>query len=86
MKRRTVCIGVTTALVWPRSGRAQAAQRKVRLAVLDGINKILKGTPPDEIPFVQSSKFALVLNVKAARELGLQVPQSVRVSADGVIE
>ena len=86
MKRRTICAGLAGLIVWPRAGRAQPAQRKVRIAVLDGINRILKGTPPDEIPFVQSSKFALVLNVKAARELGLQVPQSVRVSADGVIE
>ena len=50
------------------------------------IDKILKGTKPGEIPFEQSTKFELVLNLKAARELGLKVPQSVLVSADEVIQ
>ena len=50
------------------------------------IDKILKGTPPGEMAWEQSTKFELVLNMKAARALGLKVPQSVLVSADEVIE
>ena len=50
------------------------------------IDKVLHGTPPGEIPFEQSTKFELVLNLKAARALGLKVPQSVLVSADEVLE
>jgi putative ABC transport system substrate-binding protein len=50
------------------------------------IDKILKGTPPGEIPFEQSTKYELVLSLKAVRALGLKVPPSVLVSADEVIE
>jgi putative ABC transport system substrate-binding protein len=50
------------------------------------VDKILKGTPPGEIPFEQSTKFEVVVNLKAARALGLKLPQSVLVSADEVLE
>ena len=50
------------------------------------VDKILKGTPPGEIAWEQSTKFELLLNLKAAQALGLKVPQSVLVSADEVIE
>lgn len=50
------------------------------------IDKILKGTPPGEIPFEQGTKFELVLNLRAAREFGVSIPARVRVSADAVIE
>ncbi|HEY6511899.1 MAG TPA: ABC transporter substrate-binding protein [Burkholderiaceae bacterium] len=50
------------------------------------VDKILKGTPPGEIPFEQGTKFDLVLNLRAARALGLTIPARVRVSADEVIE
>jgi putative ABC transport system substrate-binding protein len=56
----------------------------VRSAVL--IDKILKGTPPGEIPFEQGTKFDLVINARAAQALGLTIPHRVRVSADEVIE
>ena len=48
--------------------------------------QILKGAKPGEMPFEQATKLELVVNLKAARTLGLKVPQSLLVSADEVIE
>ena len=50
------------------------------------IDKVLKGTPPGDIPFEQGTKLELVINLRAFKALGLAVPASLRVSADEVIE
>ena len=63
---------------------ADLTQAYHQVGVLAG--RILKGEKPGDIPVEQPTRFQMVLNLKAAKALGLDVPVSILVSADEVIE
>jgi len=76
-------------LEWPASGGLLAYGVNLvdlyrRAAAF--VDKLLKGAKPGDIPVEQATKFKLILNLKTAKALGLEVPPTLLARADEVIE
>jgi putative tryptophan/tyrosine transport system substrate-binding protein len=90
----TLAIKTRLPVMWERPEYVEAGglmSYGVRLSDLDRraaayVDKILKGAKPADLPVEQPKKFEFVINLKAAKTIGLTIPPNVLARADRVIK
>jgi putative tryptophan/tyrosine transport system substrate-binding protein len=68
------------------AGGLMAYEGELGRRMADDVHEILNGAKPGDIPIYQQTKFALIINLKAADALGLTMPPALLARADEVIE
>ena len=63
-----------------------ATTSEIYTTAAEQVAKILGGTRPSQLPLRQATRFELVINLKTAKALGLDVPLQLQQRADEVIE